>query len=122
MATLSLVCWERPEELPSVALSLIEIITLTISPTWAMRGSLYKEGGGPELAGCACGRISAPWIPAVSSGARPAPTGEKKGSRMNSLALFAQPVTDIAITSHIADSRGRITISLLLRSRRREEP
>jgi len=38
---------ERPEALSRVALSLIEMSTRTMSPTWAMRGWLYSDGGGP---------------------------------------------------------------------------
>src|SRR5271156_2040660 len=108
--TPSLLVCDRPEALPSVALSLIEMITRTMSPTCAMRGWLYNDGGGPVDGGCAAARALALWMPAVSSGASPAPTGEKNGSRMNSLALFQQPVTDNAIASHSGGRMSRIRI------------
>ena len=69
-----------------------------MSPTWAMRGWLYSDGGGPLAGGW--GRTLALWMLAVSSVRSPEPTGEKNGSRMNSLALFQQPLTDIAIASN----------------------
>jgi hypothetical protein len=47
---------------------------------------------------------------AVSSVTRPAPTGEKKGSRMNSLALVQQPVIDTAIASNSGGRMSRIRI------------
>src|SRR5262249_22010730 len=109
---------ERLEVLPSVALSLIEMSTRTISPTWAIRGWLYKDGGGPLKGGW--GETFALWMLAVSSVTSPEPTGEKKGSRMNSLALFQQPVVEIAIASNSGGRRSRIKIPSRHWPRRRE--
>ena len=47
---------------------------------------------------------------AVSSVTSPEPTGEKKGSRMNSLALVQQPVIDMAIASNSGGRTSRIRI------------
>jgi len=94
---------------------------MAVSPTVTAFGHVVlslNEGGGPLEGNCGPATALASWIAAVSSGASPAPTGVKNGSRMNSPALFQQPPIDKAIASQIGGRASRIrTSSLHSRSR-----